>query len=218
MPKSLFFFATLFAMYWNFSCSPVTAEKDSPLLGYFKRQPLADTARFELEEGTANELGGDTIPNALFFKEVGAMMTDIDYLADSANATVMGKYRFELNKRFDACLVDIRQNWFKNQSLLVYDKRLGKFTQRITLAEWYGGESGQILTGSWLLDYNGDHQKDLVTRVMEHSSVLNADTDEVKENWNESAGLALWQKDSFVGVPVKDTAELIKRFPIKSVW
>jgi hypothetical protein len=218
MPKSLLFFATLFALYWNFSCSPAPAEKDSPLLSYFKRQPLADTARFELEEGTDNDPGGDTIPNALFFKELGVMMTDIDYLADSMSATVMGKYRFELNKRFDACLVDIHQNWFKNQSLLVYDKHLGKFTQRITLAEWYGGESGQILTGSWLLDYNGDHQKDLVTRFMEHSSIFNADTDEVKENMNESASLALWQKGSFVSVPVKDTAALIKRFPIKSVW
>jgi hypothetical protein len=188
------------------------------LLSYFPSGQLADTTHYELEADQPDTIGGDTISNALFFKELKPFLSDIDYLADSSSATVIGKRRVPLNAQYDACIVDIRQSWFKHLSLLVYDKRGHRFTQRVTLAEWYGGESGQILTGSWVFDYNGDGQKDLVQRVIEHSSVSNADNDEVTETFNESAELLLWQKDKFVTTPTKDSSALVKRFPIRSAW
>jgi len=65
---------------------------------------------------------------------------------------------------YDACLVEIAPfSWFKRQSLLIYGKRETPFSDQVTVvAEWYGDNGGQVLTGSWLVDHDGDQQKDLV--------------------------------------------------------
>jgi CHAT domain-containing protein len=116
----------------------------------------SDTLRLELPSDEEPETPGDTIPNALFFSSLDTTwLRAIEHIADSSEATVVGRGRFPLSDGFDACLVDLRQFWFKHQSLLVFDKNKNVFTDLVTVAEWYGGEGGQILTGSWLFDYNG---------------------------------------------------------------
>ena len=188
------------------------------MLSYFQTATPADTLRFEIaEDGADAPTVGDTIPNILFFKTIDpAFLQEIDYIADSAQALVLGRQRFPLNDSTDACLVDIRQFWFQHQSLLVYDKRRQTFTGRVTVAEWYGGDGGQVLTGSWMLDYDGDGDKDLVRREIEHSS--RPDGDEVREDFYESALLLMWEDGRFVEQPVSDTALVVKQFPIRSVW
>jgi len=200
------------------ACRSPVKRTESPLLSYFQTATPADTLRFEIaEDGADAPIAGDTIPNSLFFKTIDPVfLQEIDYIADSAQALVLGRQRFPLNDSTDACLVDIRQFWFQHQSLLVYDKRSQSFTGRVTVAEWYGGDGGQVLTGSWMLDYDGDGDKDLVRREIEHSS--RPDGDEVREDFYESALLLMWEAGRFVEQPVSDTALVVKRFPIRSVW
>lgn len=196
-------------------------EKPTPtdLLAYFQPAAAADTLIFEVEhEEGRTEAIGDTIPNALFFSILdSALLHEITYIADSAEAVVLGRRRFPLHADVEACLVDIRQFWFQHQSLLLYDRRRRAFVGRVTVAEWYGGDGGQVLVGSWLLDYNGDGQKDLVRREIEH--VLRLDEDgEAHDELHESALLLLWREGRLVEQPMSDTSLIVKQFPIRSFW
>lgn len=200
------------------ACRPPVKNTEPALLSYFQTTPRADTLHFEIAEGGADApVSGDTIPNKLFFTALSpAFLQEIDYLADSSQALVLGRQRFPLNDSTDACLVDIRQFWFQNQSLLVYNKRQQAFTGRITVAEWYGGDGGQVLTGSWMLDYDNDGSPELIRREIEHT--MRPDGDDVLEDFHESALILTWKQGRFVEQPVSDTALVVKQFPIRSVW
>ncbi|MBK8558322.1 MAG: hypothetical protein IPL65_22490 [Lewinellaceae bacterium] len=162
-------------------CQSPPAPNGPKLLSYFQITEAADTLHLELPQ-PGEMIQGDTIPNAVFFKELPAnFLQEIDYLADANQALVLGLQRYHLDADNDVCLVDIQQFWFRNQSLLVYNHKKKSFTARITVAEWYGGDGGQILTGSWMFDYNDDGYKDLIIREIEHSSILDDDGD-LREN------------------------------------
>lgn len=193
--------------------------KEPALLAKFKRMYLPDTLHLELPNAGGEALPtGDSIPNGLFFASLDtAWLRDIEHVADTLEATVYGLGRYPLAEGYDACLVDIRQYWFRHQSLLVYDHQRQAFTDRVTVAEWYGGESGQVLKGSWLFDYDGDGKKDLVHREIEHWMKLN-DAGEPLDFMAERASLLLWKDGHFVEAPVVDSAAMVKRFPIKSAW
>ena len=144
----------------------------------------------EVSDETDSLAGSDTIPNRLFFSTIPrTLLQEIDYLADSSEAVVLGRYHFTLDNNMEGYWVEIRQFWFQHHSLLLYDKRRKSYTGRITLAEWYGGDGGQILTGSWMFDFDGDGDQDIIRREIHHSMVPDRDT--VLEQTEESAMLLL---------------------------
>ena len=210
-----FFFPTLWLV-WMGSCTSQSAQ-DSPLLKYFQQSPSTAILHLELPADDEKIPKGDTISRVLFFQNIGKLMQEVDYIADSTSCTVVGRQRFVLNQTYDACLVEITLSWFKHQSLLLYNKQKHHFTERITVAEWYGGDGGQVLTGSWLIDHDGDQQKDLVRRVIEHW-VVPAESDEAIEKSKESVELLRWKNGHFVKTPIRDSLALIKKYPIRSVW
>lgn len=214
-PLQLF---VLFALFSAAACRQAVKNQEPALLSFFQTAPVADTLRFEVAEDGANApVSGDTIPNSLFFAALpAAWLTEIDYIADSSQALVLAKQRFPLDDSTDACLADIRQFWFQHQSLLLYNKNRRAFTARVTVAEWYGGEGGQDLTGSWLTDYDGDGGKDLIRRLIQHSARPEGDT--VREDFYESAEVFLWKNGQFAEYPIRDTAGVVKRFPIRWMW
>lgn len=192
--------------------TPPTPEAE--VLAYFPNTTLSDTTHLELPDEATS---GDTIPTPLFFRTLGALMQPVDYVVDSTSSTVVALQRFSLNERFDGCLVHLTQNWFKHQSLLVFDKQTQRFSDRVTVGEWYGGEGGQVLIGSWLFDYNGDGNKDLIIRSIQHSMTPTPEG-EPEEKFFESGELLLWNKNSWQKNTVKDSAVLVKNYPIRSVW
>ena len=111
----------------------------------------------------------------------------------------------------------LTQNWFKHQSVLLFDKQTQRFTERFTVGEWYGGEGGQVLIGSWLFDYNGDGNNDLVRRTIEHSMTPTPEG-EAEEKFFEFGELLLWNKNSWQKNTVNDSAVLVKNYPIRSAW
>ena len=150
------------------ACHVAENKQQAGISSFFNAIPAVDTMRFEVSQDD-EPLPGDTIPNVQFLTEIGAgLMQGIDFLDDSGEAKFIGRSRFPLNEGFEAYLVDVHQNWFKNQSLFLFDQKSKKFSDRVTVAEWYGGDGGQILTGSWLVDFDKDGGKDLVRREIEH--------------------------------------------------
>lgn len=217
MPKyrvqSICFCFTVFLILSN--CRTPIPSPDSALLAYFQASPLGDTLHIEISN--ENPLAGDTIPNRLFFTSIPpALLAQIDYLADATQATVLSRKKFSLEGNISAYWVEIRQFWFQHHSLFLYDASKRLFTDRITIAEWYGGDGGQVLTGSWIFDYNGDGKKDIVRREIQHNMIPN-DGEPVEQIF-ESASLLLWKKDHFKDTPFQDTAALVRRFPIRSFW
>ena len=199
------------------ACS-TTTNKEGPagLLKYFKEIPLSDTLRFEVSDNGAAS-SGDTIPTSFFFSQLETrLMNDIQYLDNSGEVQVFGLNRFPLDENTEAYLVDLRQHWYQHQSLFLFDKTAGAFTKRITVADFYGGDGGQILTGSWLFDYDKDGSKDLVRQEIEHWLVMGGE--EPRDTTVEHAALLLWKKGQFVASPVQDPAALVRDFPIKSFW
>lgn len=199
------------------ACHRGVAVESSGVVAYFSSSPVTDTLHVEIsrEEGAA--IPGDTIPNRLFFTSLSPkFLKGIDYLADSAQALVLARQSFRIDDRFTACWVEIRQFWFQHHSLLLYDRHRKTFIDRITLAEWYGGESGQVLVGSRLFDFNGDGKKDILRHEIQHSMI--ATNDEPQEHLSEGITLLLWEKNRFREAPVVDTAMLIKRFGIQKPW
>ncbi len=212
----LFFLLSGFALL-SATCSRPVPHDVPAIHRYFSGGQIPDTLRFEVAEQSDTVLLGDTIPNALFFTVVPQeLLREIDYLADSSSALVLGRQHFPWNDSLEAYWVDIRQFWFQNQSLLLYHKRRQAVAARVTVAEWYGGDGGQILTGSYLLDYDGDGQKDLIRRDIEHSLI--PDGDDAREVLHESALRLLWRDGRFVELPAADSSLMVKRFPIRSFW
>jgi len=186
-----------------------------PLTAYFQPLPATDTLHVEVSDSIGL---GDTIPNQLFFSVIPEeFLQEIEYVADSSIALVLGRHRFLLDDCIEVYWVEIRQYWFQHHSFLLYDKCDNKFTGRVTLAEWFGGEGSQILIGSWVFDFDGDGQKDILRREIGHSLTLD-DDDTVLEHFEEAASLLRWENGRFSEAPLADTIEIVKRFPIRSIW
>jgi hypothetical protein len=197
------------------ACHAPSKTADPLIFKYFRAAAPGDTLHIEIAFDAPTQ--GDTIPNALFFKTIpAALLQEIDYLVDSSANVLLGRQRFSLNDSITACWVDLQYSWFQHQSLFLYNIKSQRFTDRVTVAEWYGGDGGQLLTGSWVFDYDGDGPKDIVRREIQHSMMMQADT--VLERNEQAATLLLWKNGRFMETPMKDTAAVIKRYPIKGVW
>jgi len=182
------------------ACQSSKGMQSPALSAYFKASPGTDTLRFECFAESLHV--PDTIPNQVFFTTIPSkLLREIDYLADSSQAIVLGRLQFPINHRISAYWVEIRQFWFIHHALLLYDRSKREFTERITLAEWYGGDGGQVLIESWMFDYNGDGKRDLLRQETHHS--IQFDGDEPIEQTQRSETLLLWGNRRFkqVGVP-----------------
>lgn len=212
--SKFFFLATFLAAFSACQNRVGDAHSEPKLLSWFSINPTTDTLHFEVKPEAGDSLT-NIIPNSvLFFSIDTALQRKFEQVLDTSEMVVAGKDRVVLNEDFDACLLDIHQFWFRYKMLLLFDKKHNSFTDLVTVAEWYGGDGGQILTGSWLFDYDGDGQKDLVLRQIEHSMHVTEDG-EPQESNTENASLLLWKNGKFAA-STADTANLIKRFPIAS--
>ncbi|MEO1259897.1 MAG: hypothetical protein AAFZ15_13980 [Bacteroidota bacterium] len=190
-----------------------TSPKSLP--DYFQKTEPADTLLFEIND--AEEINWtDTLSNRLFFSKMETqLMNGVEYFDNSGRLTVIGRTRFSFNDQLDAYLVDMRQHWYRNLSIFIFDLQKEIFIHRETVAEFYGGEGGQILTGSWLMDFDGDGSKDLVRHEVEHWIIL--DDDNPRDTLTQHAAFLAWEANKFLEKEA-NTEALVKQFPIKLFW
>lgn len=142
-------------------------------------------------------------------------MNDVWYFDNTGPMRVYARSRFALGDGMEALLADLRQNWYQHQSLFIYDPQQDTILDRTTVAEFYGGEGGQIITGSYLFDFDGDGDKDLLRREIEHW--LDPSGDEPVDRYTHHVFLLKWEGKGFKETPLQDTAALIEKFPIHTV-
>lgn len=121
-------------------------------------------------------------------------------------------YRFPLDNRYDACLLSSKEHWYFQTSMLIYDKQTGYFTDMEVLAQFYGGDGGQIATESWLWD-DGLYRKESFRSVR-----FNPDIDDAEESVGEVSALYSWKNGAFEPAVMTDSLALSKQFPMNWEW
>ena len=213
----LYFFVT-FATVCLIACQEKKAGSTSAekaLVDYFAEMATTDTLRFEVfADGDTS--GAVRIPTSAFFRKMPTrLMNEIQYFDNTAPLFVYARGRFPLAGGQQALLADLRQNWYQHQSLFIYNPAADTITARHTVAEFYGGEGGQITTGSYLLDLDGDGDKDLVRREVERW--LDHSSGQAEEKFAHYVAVFHWQDGRFLEAPIADSAALIAAFPIQPV-
>lgn len=216
--RSLLFFVAMFAVFFIFSCeenSKTSSKEEKAVVDYFPAMAVTDTMLFEVfPDGDTS--GTTRIPTSAFFRKMPTrLMNEIQYFDNTAPLYVYARGRFPLAEGKEALLADLRQNWYQHQSLFIYDAAADTITARSTVAEFYGGEGGQITTGSYLLDLDGDGDKDLVRREVERW--IDTSSGDAVENFAHHVSVFHWQDGDFREAPIADSAALIQAFPLKSV-
>lgn len=180
------------------------------LLGYFREMPPGDTLYVDYETVEAE---GDTIPVQVLWAGLDSLMLEkIAFGADSTSMVALGRGRWMQDSTRMACLIKIDQYWWRFQYLLIYDRQAGAFTSIQPLSEFYGGESGQIATVSWLL---GDR---IVMRSSEHFIEMMDEDEGPQFHFDETAALWEWRDGAFQPAAVTDTAAVVKDWVVEWGW
>ncbi len=199
-----------------FSCSKGQRAMDSSFSLHFQPMNIGDTLFFSMT--SPEGLQADSISLTEFEMNVdSAQRNIIDYILDEELTNLVGLNRFPLSDEYEAYIIGATMSWYGNQSLLIVNKKYNYVTALIPVSQFYGGEGGQVLRNSWLFDYDGDGDKDLVIRDSAHALRVNEQGDE-EETYDEYVSLYFWESKGFKPAAVNDSTALIQRFPVNWDW
>lgn len=212
-----FFFIAITIAISGMSCTenkPSSVSEEKSIVEAFPEMALSDSMGFMVfPDGDTS--GGVRIPTSAFFRKMPTrLMNEIQYFDNTAPLYVYARGRFAMPEGKAALIADLRQNWYQHQSLFIYDAAADTITSRTTVAEFYGGDGGQITTGSYLVDLDGDGNKDLVRREVERW--IDTSSGDAVEKFAQHIEVFHWQGGDFRTVPVADSAAMMKAFPLKS--
>jgi hypothetical protein len=191
-----------------FSCRADPAAEDFPAL--FEAINPGDTLTFYARLDDRAPLPTDTLPLEKVSAALSAtMMEDLSDFVDTFSTICFARGRFALDADIEVLWMEVQNGWYNHHSLLLWDKGGHRIRDRLTVAEWYGGDGSQQLINAYLMF--GKHPE-LVVRQTYRSTRM-GDDDEVVETRTES--VALWQIKGgrFVEKPVFDESRLIQNFP-----
>lgn len=196
------------------ACSP----KKESFSETFQVLPFQDTLLFSVAQGLGTEAplpNADTLVNAIFYEQVSdSLHAVIEHILSVEEPVIVKLGRFPLDAQFDGLAIAIKDFWFLNQSILIFDKQLQRVTGLFPVAEYYGGDGGQILQASWLIASN-PKQPELIVRISQHSLQLQEDEADMKDVYVESVERYVWQQGAFVKHSTPDSTALIQKFPVE---
>ncbi len=183
----------------------------------FVAMPAKDTVLFAVAQGLGTEAplpSADTLDTAVFYEQVpDSLRAMIEHMLASEEPVIVKLGRFPLDAQFDGLGIAIKDFWFLNQSILIYDKQLQRVTDLFPVAEYYGGDGGQVLRQSWWITAANGAQEWIV-RDSGHSLILNDNAEEPEDVYSDVVARYVWQNGSFVLQPVPDSTALIQQFPV----
>lgn len=193
------------------------ATPDSTLYDYFPSLTAPDTLHIGIDtDTTRGQWANLPLPDSMLQAALdSAQLANLIDDPSDPDVVYTAGYRFPLNQRYDACLVEALRVWFRFKGALVYDKQEKQFVASYQLAQFYGGESGQDWLESWLFDSDGDGRRDWLSHLSQHW--LQMTGDDVAEHRWDTFELRLWREDGqFLAAPLSlDSAQLSARFPIE---
>ncbi len=211
-PTLLLFAIALMALA---GCEPEAPDSSSPgLLQYFADTTLTDTVHLapDPSEGDSARKPGLGL---LYSTLDSGLLSRMDFYPDSAGTEAFTHWASPLGEQTKACLLETQQHWFVFKYLLLYDEEKKKFNALIPVAQWYGGEGGQIRTESWLFDWNNEKPPKLLTRFSEHSLRL-TEEGEAQDLYEDSVNLRAWEDGQFRNISLPDSSRWIEQYPV--VW
>lgn len=199
------------------SCT-APAPKHSTFADSFQVIPVQDTLIFSVEFEATSEASlkpQDTIATPVFYENVSdSLRASIEHILDGGEPVITSLGRINLDANYDALGVDIQAFWYRNQSLLLFNKQLHKVTGLLSMAEFYGGDGGQVLRKSWLLG-TANTDKTWIARDSQHTLSIKENEEEPQDLYAESVMRYIWQKNTFVVQPTPDSTALIQHFPVR---
>jgi len=199
-------FLTIAVLYWE-CLTPAKTQPDTPasrLAASFENLPeIPDTLHFFLPEKPSNIPVSDTL---LKMALDSAQYENLHFDTGEAHFWAQGKFSF--TKDIDACLLQTEEFWFGKLTLLLYDKKTRKFLTTLEVANFYGGDGGQVAVESWLLPRPAPPR--IFIKNAEHGFSM-AGEDEPREYLSESGALLQWQSPAFTPVANPDSAVFLQK-------
>lgn len=215
MKYSLSFLIGILALVFGCTAPDSPNSPASVLRGYFQAMEPGDTLFIGLDDGW----DGDTIPAKVLWAELDSvLLEELSPGLDSAAMLFMANGSWMQDSTHQACLMSIEQSWWKFRVLLLYDQERQAFTRVEQVAMFYGGDGGQFASSSYLLDQDGDGDRDLVVRTCDHALRMQEDG-EMEELINEGAYLRDWAVGGFRESPMPfDTATVVQALKVEWPW
>ncbi len=183
---------------------------------YFQPLTAADTIYFSLT--SPRGMRATPIPYDTFLVHVDtSLWKDINYIMDGEETSIVGLAHFPIDAQHDAYIVGLTYSWYGNTSLLIQNKRQGHFVDLVPVAEFYGGDGGQVLRNSWCFDADKNGTRDLVVRDSNHSLVIDENGDQ-RDIYEEFVSIYILEPKGFVNAEIADSNALIKQFPVDWNW
>ena len=187
-------------------CSTIKAKENHPLLNCFFSTELSknDTLVLYAEQEEWDSSKVKELQDTFLLRYLSQP------LFDQLNFTGQGRYfaaqRFLLDEKTEACVVYTLDVWFKMTSLLLWNRQTKEVYGVVPgLAQYYGGESGQIYNYSWLfLHKNTPH---IYTKTLEHWWLLPTDDqEEATEKNSEENEFKQWNILKFDSIAMADSS------------
>ncbi|MBL7793315.1 MAG: hypothetical protein JNK77_13385 [Saprospiraceae bacterium] len=180
-----------------------TTEEGHPLSAYFYASEFnpTDTLVFYAEQQEfENNTRIKPLPDTVLAKYVSPeIMARLNF---TGSGEYFSAYQFSLDSHTIACVILTRDNWFRMESLLLFNKKNKKYDRLMPVAQLYGGESGQIYTHGWL--YKQDMAIYLFSKEITHSIIMpTEENEEPVEKDDETNSLKRWRNDNFESIALR---------------
>jgi len=179
---------------------------------YFPALPTTDTLHIYPDRADADS--GQLIPLETLYTFVDSAF--VRYILESSYSptepTFRGHGQFALDQQTTAYILGVYENWFVFKYLLLYHQETQQFESIEKVAEFYGGEGGQIWQESHLFDF--EELPQLLSRMDEHTLRIREDGSTL-DQYDPTVSGYVWTGEEFQEITLENAEEWIQKYPVK---